>query len=573
MSDNKKFPPGSDPDATVSGPIGRPKDDPDATVSGPLRPPAKDDPEATVSGPLKPPAEQELDFDLSEGGPPIRDPEQTMTLRDLPFAKKAATATPASAPAAKPKPEDDPDATFSGPIARFDPDATISGSGTRRRNPFAPKALPEALQANLAALGGLNPLIAFANPIFSAVPQIAAARSHPDPALLKETLQDLIEAFEAGASKAGVSDETLDAAVFALCCLCDDAAASTPWGKDWVGNGLLKEMRGAANGGEEFFVLVEEKTAKPEENADLLEFLYVCLTLGFQGRYRTAEGSDAADLVRIRSGLHAVVAKRRGRPSGLSERWKPTRSLPATRRDERAGPIPWRFILAPVSALVVLFIGYKVFESTGKPAEPPVASSPPTAAVAPATPPAASTPVVPAAPSSTTATTAPAPVAPVVAPTGAPAPTVSPAPASDATLEAALASEARSGALTLSNARGRTTINFSDEHHFGLGAVEPSASLKALVERIAPALDKAPGPIVVRGYTDSVPVKPGAFASNAELSGVRAKAVAALLAAKLSRPERVTSEGVGEADPLAPNDSDEHRGRNRRVAIVVGPAK
>ena len=61
---------------------------------------------------------------------------------------------------------------------------------------------------NLAALGGLNQLIAFANPILSAIPQIGVARSHPDPERLKETLQDLVEAFEAGAGKAGVSDAT-----------------------------------------------------------------------------------------------------------------------------------------------------------------------------------------------------------------------------------------------------------------------------------------------------------------------------------------------------------------------------
>ena len=86
----------------------------------------------------------------------------------------------------------------------------------------------------LAALGGLNPLIAYANPVFSEVPQIMAARTHPDPALLKETLQDLVEAFEAGAGKSGASDATVEGAVYALCCLADDAAATTPWGKDWA---------------------------------------------------------------------------------------------------------------------------------------------------------------------------------------------------------------------------------------------------------------------------------------------------------------------------------------------------
>ena len=312
MSDKNKLPPGSDPDATISAPLVPPAADPEATLSAPF----------------------------------IKDPEQTITLGDLKFAKPPEP-KPEAKPEAKPAKEDDPDATFSGPLANFDPDTTISGPmGLRRRaNPFAPKALPEALQANLAALGGLNQIVAFANPILSAVPQIAAARQHPDPGLLKETLQDLIEAFEAGATKSGVSAETVEAAVFALCCLCDDAAASTPWGKDWIAHGLQKEMRGDATGSEEFFSLVAQRQQKPQENADLLELLYICLALGFQGRYRSAEGAaEPGELKRIRSELHALITKRRGRPSGLSERWRPAGSgaIAALRREApESSAIPW----------------------------------------------------------------------------------------------------------------------------------------------------------------------------------------------------------------------------------------
>src|SRR5476649_2504294 len=193
-------------------------------------PPPDYDPDVTITGPLAPP-----------------DPEQTVSAR-----MRAALEAMDPEDTVKPLPrEPDPEATFSGPLTAFDPDATVGSSGSirRRANPFAPKALPEALQANLAALGGLNSLIAFANPILSAVPQIAAALNHPDPTLLKETLQDLVEAFEAGARKTGVQDEVLEGAVFALCCMADDAAASTPWGREWATRGLLQELRSEGNGG------------------------------------------------------------------------------------------------------------------------------------------------------------------------------------------------------------------------------------------------------------------------------------------------------------------------------------
>ena len=579
MSDKNRLPPGSDPDATISGPIVRPKDDPDATVSGPLVRP-KDDPDATVSGPLVRPAD---DPEATVSGPLIRDPEQTITSRDVALVRGSAKAPEKAAPSSK---ADDPDATFSGPLTQFDPDATISSSGgSRRRNPFAPKALPEALQANLAALGGLNPLIAYANPVFSAVPQIMAARTHPDPALLKETLQDLIEAFEAGAGKSGASDATVEGAVYALCCLADDAAASTPWGKDWVGHGLLKEMRDESNGGEEFFSLLDELRKRPEENADLLEFLYICLALGFQGRYRNADGTGASppELDRIRSDLHALITRRRGRPDGLSERWRPARAMPAEGSD-RAEPIAWRKLAAPVFALLLLFVGYKISQRTTAPqagSTPPAAGTASTAPDSSSTTPAATTPTT-TTPTTTTPTTttpttsAPSTPAPAVSTPTASAPPVaapsSPAAGSRQVLEKELGAELKDGVIRIEG-DARVTISLADGRQFPPGGVEPAASVKAFAERVAGALDRTTGPILVRGYADNTPVKPTAFASNAELSAARAKAVAALIAAKLSQPQRLASEGMGEADPIAPNDTEEHRARNRRIVIVVEAGK
>ena len=60
-------------------------------------------------------------------------------------------------------------------------------------NPFAPKSPPETIQANLSSLGGVNPLVAMANPILAAVPQIRRTLRHPDPAALRASLRDQIE--------------------------------------------------------------------------------------------------------------------------------------------------------------------------------------------------------------------------------------------------------------------------------------------------------------------------------------------------------------------------------------------
>src|SRR5438477_10667967 len=240
--------------------------------------------------------------------------------------------------AAARKPEPDPEATISEPL--FDPEATVnpaqraalddpeatvripSPGRKQRRNPFAPHGRPEALQANLSALGGLNPLIALANPILGAVPQIRRALKHPDPAGLRAMLRDQIEGFEMSASSADIPGRTVEWAIYALCALLDESAASTPWGADWREKGLLHDLRSESGAEEGFFALLERLTSDPEGNAELIEFFYVCIALGFEGRYRNAEGGRH-ELGRVRDRIYSLISRRRPRPrDGLSEHWR-----------------------------------------------------------------------------------------------------------------------------------------------------------------------------------------------------------------------------------------------------------
>ncbi|MGH8673300.1 MAG: type IVB secretion system protein IcmH/DotU, partial [Burkholderiales bacterium] len=277
-----------DPDSTVAQSIAGAGADPDATVTQPIAPiDALADPEATVTGPL---------------AKPEPDPEATDR-----------------------RPVFDPDATFNpADRASLDPEATVrvlARPGRLRDNPFAPKSPPETIQANLAALGGINPLVAMANPVLAAVPQIRRTLKHPDASGLRANLRDQIEALETSAASAEISDETVAAAVYALCALLDESAAATPWGGDWIRNGLLQTLRGESGGAEGFFMQLDRISADPDRNADLLEFFYVCLALGFEGRHRGSEGGRLA-LGELEDRLYGLIARRRPRPEGLSERWR-----------------------------------------------------------------------------------------------------------------------------------------------------------------------------------------------------------------------------------------------------------
>ena len=98
-----------------------------------------------------------------------------------------------------------------------------------------------------------------------------------------------------------------------------------------------------------------------------------------------------------------------------------------------------------------------------------------------------------------------------------------------------------------------------------------------LIARMAPIL--APfqqTTIIVTGYTDNVPIGPELRAqgveSNQQLSLKRAQTVANYLVSQRVNPNLVSARGLGDADPVAPNDTPQGRAQNRRVELTLaGP--
>ena len=93
--------------------------------------------------------------------------------------------------------------------------------------------------------------------------------------------------------------------------------------------------------------------------------------------------------------------------------------------------------------------------------------------------------------------------------------------------------------------------------------------MRVLLERIAGVLETEGGAIKVVGHTDSVPIRTARFPSNVELSQARAKAVGDVLKTRLSKPDRIGTEGKGADTPIAPNSTADGRAQNRRVEILI----
>ncbi len=86
-----------------------------------------------------------------------------------------------------------------------------------------------------------------------------------------------------------------------------------------------------------------------------------------------------------------------------------------------------------------------------------------------------------------------------------------------------------------------------------------------LLDRLIVCLED--GNYLIIGHTDNQ----GDEASNLILSQQRAESVRAYLIGKGMDPARLTTEGAGESDPIASNDSEAGRARNRRIEFIKQP--
>ena len=120
--------------------------------------------------------------------------------------------------------------------------------------------------------------------------------------------------------------------------------------------------------------------------------------------------------------------------------------------------------------------------------------------------------------------------------------------------------------MAISQDAGSISLTLRDDRQFASGAALPSDQVSALAQKIAAALDRLPGGILVIGHADATLPRNG---SNAELSAGRARAVARIMVKALADPKRIATEGRSDAEPIAPNDTESSRAKNRRVVIQL----
>ncbi|OGR45850.1 MAG: hypothetical protein A2X34_02775 [Elusimicrobia bacterium GWC2_51_8] len=141
-------------------------------------------------------------------------------------------------------------------------------------------------------------------------------------------------------------------------------------------------------------------------------------------------------------------------------------------------------------------------------------------------------------------------------------------------LTSGLKAEITAGEITITQLKGKLTVNMVDKILFDSGMAEVRGEGRKVLGSIGKVLkDITNKDIRIEGHTDNIPIKgelKSKYPTNWELSTARATAVARYLQdeAKVT-PERLVAAGYGEYRPVALNDTAENRALNRRIEIVL----
>lgn len=160
---------------------------------------------------------------------------------------------------------------------------------------------------------GLNPLVDAASLLFSVMGDLKSAAAFRQLHQLHHELVQEVTQFLETITQQGYNPEYVMICRYILCATMDDVIANTPWGGQgqWESFSLLSAFNQDTQHQSKFFSILERAIKEPSVYIDLMEFIYICLSLGYKGQYRGTEHSQY-QLEQITNHLYKHIRAFRG---------------------------------------------------------------------------------------------------------------------------------------------------------------------------------------------------------------------------------------------------------------------
>lgn len=134
---------------------------------------------------------------------------------------------------------------------------------------------------------------------FTLILQLRAADHFGDPDVLRRRVKQVLDEAEHEALRTGVTPDNIQMAKFAVVAFIDETIISSSWSqKDrWISKPLQLELYNQYDAGETFFTRLDQLRQQPKANAEAMEVYYLCLTLGFKGKYHLHEQERLREII------------------------------------------------------------------------------------------------------------------------------------------------------------------------------------------------------------------------------------------------------------------------------------
>ena len=396
-----------------------------------------------------------------------------------------------------------------------------------------------------------NPLIAAFSALLEIAPELERAMPPANAETLRVRLQDnLIDARD-GAVGMGAPLTRANQAAWFVAALIDDIVLNTPWGghSDWPRQPLVVGLSGDVDAGTRFFDQLDELQRYANRDPDLLELAFVCVSLGFRGKYRVQGSAGDAALIALRSSTARLIRNSDAEQADLSPHWRGV--VAADEPPHFLVPL-WTILLTAAALITAIYVGLSI-QLSGKAEQ--------LYALARLLPPPERAAIF--RPVRTTETLA--------------VPELVLQPLVLELVPACLAKAPPDTAAALSGSDDVSfaflTLRGSNPEVFRSAKADINQVYGPLVTSLAACITENVeliGKVTVIGHTDSEPVqKSNPFASNQGLSEARAGTIADLLIAAGVPADLVASEGRADSEPVGDNGTKPGRAENRRVEIKI----
>ncbi len=202
--------------------------------------------------------------------------------------------------------------------------------------------------------------------VLTAIERLRANRqSVTDAQAFRQQTREVLKTAGNQALAAGYPPEDVKLATFATVAFLDESVLNSqnPIFADWLRKPLQEELFGTHIAGELFYQNLQQLLSRNDsaDLADILEVHYLCMLLGFGGRY---SGGNRGELNQVMNMVAEKIRRIRGRFTQLSPAWMLPKDAPRTGKD------PWvrrLGIIAMVAAavMILLFIIFKVILGNG----------------------------------------------------------------------------------------------------------------------------------------------------------------------------------------------------------------